>query len=105
MTIEKAIANCNAGQPPTVKQLIEYFDDMSEKTLRGWIKKFGYMIDKNDHTVIKCDENINAHDHKSYGQEQMLTTTILLRNIHSLHSRHARTVGDHFEKCGLPYRA
>jgi RecA-family ATPase len=67
---ENAIANCNAGQPPTVKQLIEYFDDMPEKTLRGWIKKFGYTIDKNDHTVTKCDENVNAHDHKNHGQEK-----------------------------------
>lgn len=52
---ENAIENCNAGEPPTVKQLQEYLDDMPEKTLRGWIKKFGYTVDKNNHTVTKCE--------------------------------------------------
>lgn len=55
---ENAINFCNDGEPPTAKQLAEYLDDMPIKTLRGWIKKYGYVIDKDTHTVIKCDENI-----------------------------------------------
>ena len=56
--------------PPTVKQLVEYLDNMPEKTLRGWIKKFGYVIKKDTHTFVKCDKNINSHDHNSDGAEQ-----------------------------------
>ena len=67
---ENAVNLCNAGEPPTVKQLIEYFEDIPEKTLRGWIKKFGYTIDKNDHTVIKSEESSNSHDHENHGQEK-----------------------------------
>ena len=67
---ENAVALCNAGEPPTVKQITEYLDDMPEKTLRGWIKKFGYMVDKNTHLIVKYDKNINSHDRKSYGGEK-----------------------------------
>lgn len=67
---ENAIANCNAGEPPTVKQLTEYLDDIPEKTLRGWIKKFGYTIDKDTHTITKCSESTDSHDHEFYGDEK-----------------------------------
>ena len=67
---ENAINICNDGEPPTVKQLAEYLDNMPEKTIYGWIKKFGYMTDKNNHTVIKCDENIDSLDHKKHGGEK-----------------------------------
>ena len=67
---ENAVANCNAGEPPTVKQLTEYLDDIPEKTLRGWIKKFGYTIDKDTHTITKCSESTDSHDHEFYGDEK-----------------------------------
>lgn len=53
---ENAIANCNAGDPPTVKQLTEYLE-MKERTVRNWIDKFGYKIDKNNGTVCKNENN------------------------------------------------
>lgn len=53
---ENAIANCNAGDPPTVKQLTEYLE-MKERTVRNWIDKFGYKIDKNNGTVCKNEDN------------------------------------------------
>ena len=55
---ENAINFCNGGEAPTVKQVMEYLDDMPEKTLRGWIKKFGYTVDKNTHLIVKCEKNI-----------------------------------------------
>jgi RecA-family ATPase len=67
---ENAVNLCNAGEPPTVKQLTEYLDTIPEKTIRRWIKNFGYVIEKDTHTVKKCDKNINSHDHDSYGDEQ-----------------------------------
>lgn len=67
---ENAVNLCNAGQPPTVKQLTEYLDTIPEKTIRGWVKKFGYVIEKETHTVIKCDESVNSHDHESHGAEK-----------------------------------
>ncbi len=59
---ENAVNFCNDGNPPTVKHLVEYLD-MKENTLRDWIKKFGYVIDKNTHTVTKCENNVNTGDH------------------------------------------
>lgn len=67
---ENAVNLCNAGEPPTVKQLTEYLDTIPEKTIRGWVKKFGYVIEKETHTVIKCDESVNSHDHESHGAEK-----------------------------------
>ena len=61
---ENAVNFCNDGNSPTVRQLVEYLS-MNEKTLRGWIKKFGYVIDKYTHTVAKCDNNISSHDQKT----------------------------------------
>lgn len=55
---ENAINFCNGGEAPTVKQVMEYLEDMPEKTLRGWIKKFGYTVDKNTHLIVKCEKNI-----------------------------------------------
>ena len=67
---ENAVNLCNAGEPPTVKQLTEYLDTIPEKTIRRWLKNFGYVIEKDTHTVKKCDKNINSHDHDFYGDEQ-----------------------------------
>ncbi len=66
---ENAVNFCNDGEPPTLKQLEEYLG-IPNKTLYGWIKRFGYMIDKNSRTVVKCDENIDSHDRKKHGGEK-----------------------------------
>lgn len=51
---ENAIALANMGEPPTVEMLAEYLD-MNNRTLRDWIKRFGYVIDKNSGKVTKAD--------------------------------------------------
>lgn len=51
---ENAIALANMGEPPTVEMLADYLD-MNNRTLRDWIKRFGYVIDKNNGTVTKSD--------------------------------------------------
>ena len=51
---ENAIALANMGEPPTVEMLADYLD-MNSRTLRDWIKRFGYVIDKNNGTVTKSD--------------------------------------------------
>lgn len=53
---ENAVALCNAGQPPTLKQLTEYLD-MKERTVRSWIDKFGYKINKDNKLVEKICDN------------------------------------------------
>ena len=54
---ENAINICNDGEPPTVKQLMEYLDLNSRKTTKNWISRYGYQIDKNTDTVIESDNN------------------------------------------------
>lgn len=54
---ENAVALCNDGEPPTLRQLTEYLD-MKERTVRSWIDKFGYQINKDNKLIVKiCDEN------------------------------------------------
>ena len=57
---EDAVANCCMGEPPTVKDLVDWFSDAGEetpvRTIRDWVKKFGFYIDKNTGTVRKCEE-------------------------------------------------
>ena len=57
---EDAVANCCMGEPPTVKDLVEWFSDAGEetpvRTIRDWVKKFGFYIDKNNGTVRRCEE-------------------------------------------------
>ena len=53
---EEAVQNCKMGDPPTVADIIEYFSDAenapAERTVQNWVRKFGYMIDKNHGNVI-----------------------------------------------------
>lgn len=57
---EDAVQNCNMGEPPTVKDLVEYFssvgNEVHPKTVREWVKKFGFYIDKNTGHVMKTDD-------------------------------------------------
>lgn len=54
---EDAVQNCNAGEPPSVKDLQQWFSsagsDVSDRTIRNWVKKFGFCIDKNSGRVVK----------------------------------------------------
>lgn len=58
---EDAVMNCNFGDPPTVKDLAEWFEksgkEVSERTIRNWIREFGYKIDRNNgNVVVKNDD-------------------------------------------------
>lgn len=57
---EDAVANCNAGEPPNLQDLVRWYSDsgseVTERTVRNWIKKFGFFIDKNNGTVVKSLE-------------------------------------------------
>lgn len=57
---ENAVANCNMGQPPTVKELAEWYSstgkNVPERTIRSWVQKFGFYIDKNSGKVVKSEE-------------------------------------------------
>lgn len=56
---EDAVNNCNMGDPPTVKDLQEWFSstgkEVPERTIRDWVKKFGYVIDRNNGNTVKKD--------------------------------------------------
>lgn len=55
-----AVQNCNMGEPPTVKDLAQWYSstgkEVPERTIRSWVKKFGFYIDKNTGKVIKSEE-------------------------------------------------
>ena len=57
---EDAVANCNAGEPPTVKDLVQWYSgagkEVAERTIRDWVKKFGFCIDKNSGKVTKSSD-------------------------------------------------
>ncbi|QQE76531.1 AAA family ATPase [Brevibacillus composti] len=54
---EDAVNNCNFGEPPTVKDVVEWFGksgkEVSERTVRDWIKKYGYALQ--DGLIVKDD--------------------------------------------------
>lgn len=54
VTFENAVALCNMGNPPTLEMLTDYLG-MKSRTLRDWIKRYGYVIDKNNGLVVKCE--------------------------------------------------
>lgn len=53
---EDAVNNCNMGEPPTLKDLTDWFSStgkqVAERTIRDWITKYGFMIDKNNGSVV-----------------------------------------------------
>ena len=59
-SFESAVQNCNMGEPPTLKDLQQWYtsagSDISERTIRNWVKKFGFYIDKNTGTIKKSGE-------------------------------------------------
>lgn len=65
---EDAVNNCNMGEPPTVKDLSEWFSTtgktVAERTIRDWVKKYGYKIDKNNgNVVVKKEGDDDGDDH------------------------------------------
>lgn len=56
---ESAVQNCNMGEPPTVKDLVQWYSsagkNVPERTVRSWVKKFGFYIDKNSGQVLKAE--------------------------------------------------
>lgn len=57
---EDAVQNCNMGEPPTVKDLVQWYSvagkEVPERTIRSWVKKFGFYIDKNNGKVLKAEQ-------------------------------------------------
>jgi RecA-family ATPase len=53
---EEVVRSCNFGEPPTVRDIIEWYSsagkEVVDRTVRGWVTKFGYMIDKNNGNVV-----------------------------------------------------
>ena len=53
----EAVQNCNMGEPPTVRDLSQWYSgvgrEVSERTIRRWAEKFGFYIDKNDGNRVK----------------------------------------------------
>ncbi|MEK4276495.1 AAA family ATPase [Paenibacillus sp. FSL R7-0026] len=47
---EDVVNNCNFGEPPTLMDVIAWYGstgkEVAERTVRDWIKKFGYEIDR-----------------------------------------------------------
>lgn len=58
---EEAVANCSAGDAPTVKELSEWYSVtgqvVKDDTIRRWVKKFGFRIDKNDGKIRKAAQD------------------------------------------------
>lgn len=52
--LENAVALANMGEAPTFDMLAEYLS-MPDRTLRDWIKRYGYSINRNDNTVVKIE--------------------------------------------------
>jgi RecA-family ATPase len=55
-----AVVNCNFGEPPTVKDLVEWYSstgkEVAERTVRDWVKKFGYEIDRSiGYRIVKTE--------------------------------------------------
>ncbi|MDU5143538.1 MAG: AAA family ATPase [Paenibacillus dendritiformis] len=52
---EDAVNNCNFGEPPAVKDVVEWFGksgkEVSERTVRDWIKRYGYVL--KDGLIVK----------------------------------------------------
>lgn len=52
---ENALTLANMGEPPTADMLADYLD-MNNRTVRDWIKRYGYVIDKNSGLVIRAED-------------------------------------------------
>ena len=53
---ENAVNTADFGGAPTVAALSEYLE-VCERTVKRWVEKYGYYVDKNDMTVRKKDKD------------------------------------------------
>lgn len=57
---EDAVQNCNMGEPPTINDLAQWYSssgkNVDNRTIRNWVKKFGFYIDKNTGKVLKLEK-------------------------------------------------
>lgn len=57
---ENAVKNANCGEPPTIQEVVDYLGS-NDTTVRRWVKKYGYWVDKNDKTVKKKDDTTTPY--------------------------------------------
>jgi RecA-family ATPase len=55
---DDVISSCNFGEPPTVQDVVEWFTNsgkqVAERTVRDWVKKYGYEMDRTiGHRIVK----------------------------------------------------
>lgn len=55
----EAVANCCAGEPPTVKDLAQWYagtgKNVSERTIRRYVEKFGFSLNLENGTIVKSE--------------------------------------------------
>ncbi|MCH5212248.1 MAG: AAA family ATPase [Oscillospiraceae bacterium] len=56
------VESCNYGEPPTFQQVYEALG-LAPNTARDWIKRYGYVIEKNTKTVISQEEYDKKYSH------------------------------------------
>lgn len=58
---EEVVNNCNFGEPPTLMDVMSWYSstgkEVAERTVRDWIRKFGYEIDRsNGYRIVKKED-------------------------------------------------
>ena len=55
-----AVERCNMGEPPTVNDLVEWYSstgkNVAPRTVRDWIKRYGFSVDKNTGKVVRASK-------------------------------------------------
>lgn len=55
-----AVERCNMGEPPTVSNLVEWYSstgkNVAPRTVRDWIKRYGFCVDKNTGKVVRSSQ-------------------------------------------------
>ncbi len=55
-----AVERCNMGEPPTVSDLVEWYSstgkNVAPRTVRDWIKRYGFCVDKNTGKVVRSSQ-------------------------------------------------
>ncbi|MEJ8546608.1 AAA family ATPase [Brevibacillus borstelensis] len=63
---EDVVNNSKFGEPPTVKDIVEWYSstgkEVPERTVRDWVKRYGYRIDKENGNVIVKVDGGDDHD-------------------------------------------
>lgn len=60
-----AVERCNMGEPPTVNDLVEWYSstgkNVAERTIRDWIKRYGFFLDKNTGKVVRASKQASKN--------------------------------------------